>query len=40
MLPKELLTLWNNFRANKKFLIAKFDCTYILLKMQSGWSYL
>ena len=25
---KELLALRNNFRATKKFLIAKFDCTY------------
>ena len=30
MLPKELLALRNNFRATKKFLIAKFDCTYLI----------
>ena len=28
---KELLALRNNFRATKKFLIAKFDCTLISL---------
>ena len=29
---KELLALRNNFRATQKFLIAKFDCTYYILK--------
>ena len=27
---KELLALRNNFRATKKFLVAKFDCTFLL----------
>ena len=31
---KELLALRNNFRATKKFLIAKFDCTIFCTKVR------
>ena len=33
-MDKELLALRNNFRATKKFLIAKFD----LMKLMTNWS--
>ena len=32
---KEHLTLRNNFRVTKKFLITKFDCTYVLATFDS-----